>query len=93
MEVGVDVEVHHHEVGTAGQGEIDIRFGEFTETGDKIALYKYIIKNMARANNLVATFMPKPLFPRQRFRDARPPESLERRKEHLLRSTGIFTSQ
>ncbi|RKU18529.1 type I glutamate--ammonia ligase [Candidatus Poribacteria bacterium] len=62
MEAGVDVEVHHHEVGTAGQGEIDIRFGELTETGDKIALYKYIIKNMARANNLVATFMPKPLF-------------------------------
>ena len=62
MESGVDVEVHHHEVGTAGQGEIDIRFGELTETGDKIALYKYIIKNVARANNLVATFMPKPLF-------------------------------
>ena len=62
MEAGVDVEVHHHEVGTAGQGEIDIRFGELTSTGDKIALYKYIIKNMARANNLVATFMPKPLF-------------------------------
>ena len=62
IESGVDVEVHHHEVGTAGQGEIDIRFGELTETGDKIALYKYIIKNVARANNLVATFMPKPLF-------------------------------
>ena len=62
MEAGVDVEVHHHEVGTAGQGEIDIRYGELTTTGDKIALYKYIIKNMARANNLVATFMPKPLF-------------------------------
>ena len=62
MEAGVDVEVHHHEVGTAGQGEIDIRFGTLTDIGDKIALYKYIIKNMARANNLVATFMPKPLF-------------------------------
>ena len=62
LEAGVDVEVHHHEVGTAGQGEIDIRYGELTTTGDKIALYKYIIKNMARENNLVATFMPKPLF-------------------------------
>ena len=62
MEAGIDVEVHHHEVGTAGQGEIDIRFGTLVDTGDKIALYKYIIKNMARANNLVATFMPKPLF-------------------------------
>ena len=62
MEAGIDVEVHHHEVGTAGQGEIDIRFGELTATGDKMALYKYIIKNVARENNLVATFMPKPLF-------------------------------
>jgi len=62
IESGVDVEVHHHEVGTAGQGEIDIRFDELTRVGDKIALYKYIIKNIARAHNLVATFMPKPLF-------------------------------
>ena len=62
IEAGVDVEVHHHEVGTAGQGEIDIRYGELTVTGDKLALYKYIIKNVARENNLVATFMPKPLF-------------------------------
>ena len=62
MESGIDVEVHHHEVGTAGQGEIDIRYGELTATGDKLALYKYIVKNVARENNLVATFMPKPLF-------------------------------
>ena len=62
IEAGVDVEVHHHEVGTAGQGEIDIRFDTLTTVGDKIALYKYIIKNVARENNLVATFMPKPLF-------------------------------
>jgi len=62
IESGIDVEVHHHEVGTAGQGEIDIRFGTLTDTGDKIALYKYIIKNIARSHNLVATFMPKPLF-------------------------------
>ena len=62
IESGVDVEVHHHEVGTAGQGEIDIRFDTLTTVGDKIALYKYIIKNVARSHNLVATFMPKPLF-------------------------------
>ncbi len=62
IESGVPVEVHHHEVGTAGQGEIDIRFDTLTSVGDKIALYKYIIKNVARAHNLVATFMPKPLF-------------------------------
>ncbi len=62
IESGVDVEVHHHEVGTAGQGEIDIRFDTLTTVGDKIALYKYIVKNVARSHNLVATFMPKPLF-------------------------------
>ncbi len=62
IESGIDVELHHHEVGTAGQGEIDIRFDTLTTIGDKIALYKYIIKNVARAHNLVATFMPKPLF-------------------------------
>ncbi len=62
IESGIDVEVHHHEVGTAGQGEIDIRFDTLTTVGDKIALYKYIVKNVARSHNLVATFMPKPLF-------------------------------
>ncbi len=62
IESGIDVEVHHHEVGTAGQGEIDIRFDTLTSVGDKIALYKYIVKNIARSHNLVATFMPKPLF-------------------------------
>ncbi len=62
IESGVDVEVHHHEVGTAGQGEIDIRFDTLTTVADKIALYKYIVKNVARSHNLVATFMPKPLF-------------------------------
>jgi len=62
IESGIDVEVHHHEVGTAGQGEIDIRFDTLTTVGDKIALYKYIVKNIARSHNLVATFMPKPLF-------------------------------
>ncbi len=62
IESGIDVEVHHHEVGTAGQGEIDIRYDTLTTVGDKIALYKYIVKNVARSHNLVATFMPKPLF-------------------------------
>ena len=62
IECGIDVEVHHHEVGTGGQGEIDMRYDTLTRMGDKMALYKYIIKNIARAHNLTATFMPKPLF-------------------------------
>ena len=62
IECGIDIEVHHHEVGTGGQGEIDMRFDTLTKMGDQMALYKYIIKNIARAHNMTATFMPKPLF-------------------------------
>jgi glutamine synthetase len=59
---GVDVEVHHHEVATAGQAEIDVRFAPLTRMGDSLMIYKYIVKNVARQNGLTATFMPKPLF-------------------------------
>ena len=62
IECGIDVEVQHHEVGTGGQAEIDMRFDTLTRMGDKLVLYKYIIKNIARAHNMTATFMPKPLF-------------------------------
>ena len=62
IESGIDVELHHHEVGTGGQCEIDLRFDTMTRIGDKMALYKYIIKNTARAHDMTATFMPKPLF-------------------------------
>ncbi len=62
IEAGIDVEVHHHEVGTAGQTEIDIRFGGLVETADKVLKYKYIAKNVAFANGLIATFMPKPMY-------------------------------
>ena len=59
---GVHVEVHHHEVATAGQAEIDIRFSTLTRTADNMMIYKYIVKNVARQHGLTATFMPKPLF-------------------------------
>ena len=61
-EVGVKVEVHHHEVGTAGQGEIDMRFGPLTQMADNLLYYKYIIRMVARKHNMTATFMPKPIF-------------------------------
>ncbi|MCL5986202.1 MAG: type I glutamate--ammonia ligase [Actinobacteria bacterium] len=62
IEAGIDVEVHHHEVATAGQGEIDMKFDTLVRMADKCMLYKYIVKNMARKFGKVATFMPKPLF-------------------------------
>lgn len=62
QETGITVEVHHHEVASGGQAEIDMRFDTLTRMADKCMTYKYVIKNVARKNNKVATFMPKPLF-------------------------------
>jgi glutamine synthetase len=62
MDAGIDIEVHHHEVGTAGQAEIDMRFDTLTNMADKVLGYKYIVKNVAYQHGYTATFMPKPLF-------------------------------
>lgn len=62
QQVGIDVEVHHHEVATAGQCEIDLRFDTLTSMGDKFLKYKYVIKNVALRNNKTVTLMPKPVF-------------------------------
>lgn len=61
-DVGIEVEVHHHEVASAGQCEIDMRFRPLVEMADNVQLYKYVIQNVASAHGLVACFMPKPLF-------------------------------
>lgn len=61
-EVGIPIEVHHHEVATAGQAEIDLQYDELLVMADKLMKYKYVIKNVARKNGKTATFMPKPLF-------------------------------
>jgi glutamine synthetase len=60
--LGVEVEIQHHEVGTAGQAEIDMRFDTLLRMADKLMLYKYVVKNVARARGRSATFMPKPIF-------------------------------
>jgi glutamine synthetase len=62
MAVGIDIEVHHHEVGAAGQAEIDMRFQSLLKMADQLQTYKYIIKNVAIQSGYTATFMPKPLF-------------------------------
>ncbi len=60
--LGIDIEVQHHEVATAGQAEIDMRFSPLLDIADKLMLYKYVVKSVAQAHGLTATFMPKPLF-------------------------------
>ena len=62
IQAGIDVEVHHHEVGGPGQAEIDIRYGTLVDTADRVLKYKYVVKNTAAQSGHVATFMPKPLF-------------------------------
>jgi glutamine synthetase len=62
IETGIPVEVHHHEVATAGQCEIDMRYSSLVNMADHCMMYKYIVKNMAQQFGMVATFMPKPLF-------------------------------
>ena len=62
IDAGIDIEVHHHEVATAGQAEIDMRYDSLTRMGDNLMMYKYIVKNVATQHGMTATFMPKPLF-------------------------------
>ncbi len=62
QKAGLQVEKHHHEVATAGQAEIDLRYDSLVNMADKMLMYKYITKNVARRHNKTVTFMPKPLF-------------------------------
>jgi len=62
MACGIEVEAQHHEVATAGQAEIDMRYSPLVKMGDSLMLFKYIIKNVARKHGRTVTFMPKPVF-------------------------------
>jgi glutamine synthetase len=61
-EVGLEVERSHHEVGAAGQAEINYRFNTLTHAADDLQKFKYVVKNIAEAFGKTATFMPKPVF-------------------------------
>ncbi len=60
--LGLEVERSHHEVGTAGQAEINYRFDSLFKSADKVMQFKYVVKNVAHRNGKTVTFMPKPLF-------------------------------
>jgi glutamine synthetase len=62
QDCGVEVEAQHHEVATAGQSEIDMRYAPLVRTADNLLLYKYVVKNVAARHGKTATFMPKPLW-------------------------------
>ncbi|SHE88791.1 L-glutamine synthetase [Desulfacinum infernum DSM 9756] len=62
QKVGIAVECQHHEVATAGQAEIDMRFAPLVKMGDQLMWFKYIIKNVARNHGKTVTFMPKPIY-------------------------------
>ena len=62
MDAGIEIEVHHHEVGSAGQGEIDMKYAPLLKMADQVVTYKYIVKQVAAQYGMYATFMPKPLF-------------------------------
>ena len=62
IESGVEIEAQHHEVATAGQCEIDMKYGPLLKTADNLLRYKYVVKNVAARHGKTATFMPKPLW-------------------------------
>ena len=59
---GFEIEMHHHEVATAGQLEINFRYGGLVETADRAMYYKFVAKNVAKKHGMIATFMPKPVY-------------------------------
>ena len=85
IDTGVGVEVHHHEVGTAGQCEIDMKYGPLVTMADQVQMYKYIVKNVAKAAWQDSYLYAQADLCRQWLRYACAPESLERWRAALRR--------
>ena len=83
--VGIEIERQHHEVATAGQAEIDMRFDPLVKMATSCMWFKYIIKNVARRHGKTVTFMPKPLFGDNGSGMHMPPVALEGRQAALRR--------
>ena len=88
-QVGIDIEVQHHEVGTAGQAEIDMRFDTLATMADKLMLYKYVVKNVARDAGLLGHVHAEADLPGQRLGHARAPVAVEGRRAAVLRREGL----
>ena len=91
-DVGLEVERAHHEVGTAGQAEINYKFGTLLHAADQVMLFKYVIQNVAWDAGLTATFMPKPLFGDNGSGSALPPVAVEGRLAVVLRRARLCRS-
>ncbi len=61
-ELGIKIEVHHHEVASAGQLEIDMRYDSLVAMADKVMIYKYVARNLAAKYGMYACFLPKPIY-------------------------------
>ncbi len=60
--LGIAVEVHHHEVATGGQVEIDLRYDTLLRMADKVMMYKYVVRNVGKKYGMCISFLPKPIY-------------------------------